>query len=109
MEGRFSMLKMLLLLFAIFALASPHCIEPTTDASYNCPSPISLVRNMADDLPLCAIIYEDINCKGDFHEISNGMAITNLKSLDFNDEISSLAVREGCTLSLYQHADFKTP
>ncbi|CAL4200408.1 unnamed protein product [Meganyctiphanes norvegica] len=69
-----------------------------------CPDPATL------DEFTCAMVYKDAtddeatSCSGDSDEVINDEETPDLG--DFDDKISSLVVREGCTLNGYWKKDF---
>lgn len=52
----------------------------------------------------CATLYEDINFGGDRREVD----ADNLSWIGrpWNDQVSSMEVRHGCVLNVYEHANF---
>ncbi|CAL4103927.1 unnamed protein product [Meganyctiphanes norvegica] len=99
----FIMHFLLLIIFQIIFL-------PKFSFGQGCPDPTQLGPRTADDKSMCAIVYKDAknhmedSCLGDSREVYNGERTGNLG--DFNDVISSLAVREGCQLTVYWRDDF---
>lgn len=57
-------------------------------------------------LPLvCAKLYEHRDHTGDFMDVNNGENPSFIQSF-WNDEVTSIIVMPGCTLALYENADF---
>lgn len=99
------MRHILIVLLCTFGL--PQLILSDGDG---CPQPAQIGPRTDDDKSMCAIMYEhaepDINtsCFGATLQASNGER-SNWNEA-WNDRISSMVVREGCTLSGYEHGDF---
>lgn len=71
-----------------------------------CPQPENLGPRTDDDKSICAMVYKDaeddaeFSCLGDSRSIFNKEETSDLGS-SWDNEISSLVVREGCTLEVF--------
>jgi len=53
----------------------------------------------------CATLFEHINFGGDRREVNNGASVRWIGG-PWNDQVSSMKVRNGCVLNAYEHVNF---
>lgn len=91
----------------LFAIGLPQVI-----LSSGCPLPADLGPRTDDNKSMCAVMYADAttdphtSCSGDYLQLKNGETATSIAS-GWNDRVSSLVVRAGCTLTAYGDGDLK--
>jgi len=93
----------------LFLIVLQFCCLTKLCFGAGCPDPRYLTSRTHDDKSICAMVYKDAtddidtSCGGASREVYNTERTSQLDN-GWDNTISSLVVREGCTLTVYQHA-----
>ena len=55
----------------------------------------------------CATMYQHYHYRGRQLRINNGQVLNNFVRLRFNDQLSGVKVRRGCTLQVFEHVNYR--